>query len=361
MNLRFFWEDLISYFSFFIAYLKKKTHTFGLFFEEQKDIIVSFLVMKRGRYSRPFLNTSLLLLIFIVIVSAPIIASSYPTIAADTLSQFTPPSAVVSSLSQEDYAISTQVSDKPRDKVITYTVSSGETLSSIAEKFGVSTDSIKWANNLKSDDIIAGTPIKIPPVTGVVHKVKQGETVYSIAKKYQTDAQKIVNFPFNDFADLDTFALAVGQTLIVPDGVPPAEKPPSLPPSPVPQYFAGSGTGQFIWPTTGSITQYPVWYHVALDIANSEAPNVFAADTGVVVFVQKQRYGYGWHVIVDHGNGLQTLYAHLQRIDVEVGNKVIRGQTIIGKMGSTGRSTGTHLHFEIRKNNTPVNPLAYLK
>lgn len=360
MNLRIFWEDLRGWISFLGFYLKKKTHIFGVFFEEQKDIIVSFLMTKRGRYSRPFLNLSIALLIFTGIVSAPIIASTYPTVASEDLSQFTPPSALISSLSQEDYAMSTQVSDKPRDKVITYTVSEGDTITSIAEKFGVSQDSIKWVNNLKADTIVVGSPLKIPPVTGVVHKVKQGETVYSIAKKYQTDAQKIVNFPFNDFADLDTFALAVGQTLIVPDGVPPAEKPATLP-VPPPQYIAGSGTGQFIWPTSGGITQYPVWYHMAVDIANRDTPNVYAADSGVVVFSEKQRYGYGWHVIVDHGNGFQSLYAHLQRIDVGVGDRVAKGATVIGKMGSTGRSTGTHLHFEVRKNGTPVNPLAYLK
>jgi len=227
------------------------------------------------------------------------------------------------------------------------------------EKFGVSTDSIKWQNNLTSDTIVIGAPLKIPPVTGIVHKVKQGETVYSIAKKYQTDAQKIVNFPFNDFIDLDTFALAVGQNVMVPDGVPPEEKPVLIAP-PI-QYFAGEGTGQFSWPTSGAITQYPVWYHMAVDIANRDAPNIIAADTGTVVLVEKQKYGYGWHVIVDHNNGYQTLYAHMQRINVDLGQKVTKGATVIGRMGSTGRSTGTHLHFEIRFKGRALNPLAILK
>lgn len=360
MNLGLLWEDFVSWLTFLGYYFKKKAHIFGLRFEENKDVIVSFLIAKRGRYSKPFLNLSLLLLIVTGVVAAPIIAQTYPTAPSEDLSAFTPPSALIASLSQEDFAMSTQISDKPRDKVITYTVEPADTLSKIAEKFGVSTDSIKWANNLKSEKIIVGTPLKIPPVTGVIHKVKQGETVYSVAKKYQTDAQKIVNFPFNDFTDLDTFALAVGQTLIVPDGVPPAEKPAYTPTPPV-QYLAGTGTGQFIWPTSGGITQYPVWYHMGIDIANREAPLVSAADSGVVVFAEKQRYGYGWHVIVDHGSGLQTLYAHLSRIDVSVGDRVGKGSTVIGRMGSTGRSTGTHLHFEIRKNGTPVNPLPYLK
>ncbi len=359
MKSDLFWQDLFAYCRFLFAYFKKKTHILASEFEEKKDIVVSFLMAKRGRYSRPFLNTSLLILVFTGVVSAPIIASAYPSNTPETLNQFAPPSALISSLSQEDYAMATQISDKPRDKVITYKVEAGDTLSSIAEKFGVSTDTIKWANNLKNDKIVVGTPLKIPPVSGVVHKVKQGETVHSIAKKYQTDPQKIVNFPFNDFADLDTFALNVGQTLIVPDGVPPEEKP-VITPFIAPQYIAGSGTGRFIWPTTGGITQYPVWYHMALDIANKDAPEVLAADSGVVVLSEKQRYGYGWHVIIDHGNGFQTLYAHLQRIDVAVGNKVSKGE-VIGRMGSTGRSTGIHLHFEIRQNGTPKNPLNYLK
>lgn len=351
----------MSFVSFASFYLKKKAHVFALHFEEYKDVVVSFLILKRGKYSRPFINLSLFLLVIVGVMVAPIISSQYPTNAAEDLSAFEPPSALVSSLSQEDYSMSTEISNKPRNKVITYVVVAGDTLSSVAEKFGVSTDTIKWANNMTSDKIVVDAPLKIPPVTGVVHKVKQGETIYSISKRYDTDPQKIVNYPFNDYTDLDTFALAVGQTLIVPDGVPPEEKAPPPSPGAAMKYLAGSGTGQYIWPTTGGITQYPVWYHMAVDIANREAPAVYAADSGVVVVTEKLRYGYGWHVIVDHGNGFQTLYAHLQRIDVGVGDRVSKGASVIGRMGSTGRSTGTHLHFEVRKNGTPVNPLAYLK
>ncbi|MBI2029034.1 M23 family metallopeptidase [Candidatus Gottesmanbacteria bacterium] len=352
-------DDFLSWIAFLAKYFKSKARTFGFNFEQKKDVVVSFLMAKRGRYSRPFLNLSLSVIVFTGVVGAPIVASTYPSVASQDLSDYNPSSQVISALSQEDFATTTEISDKPRNKVITYIVVPGDTLSSVAEKFGVSTDSIQWANNMADDKIVVDAPVKIPPVTGVVHKVKQGETVYSIAKKYQTDAQKIVNFPFNDFEDLDTFALAVGQTLIVPDGTPPTETP--VAPRIAPQYIAGSGTGQFIWPTSGSVTQYPVWYHMAVDIANRDAPNVFAADSGVVVLSEKQRYGYGWHVLVDHGNGFQTLYAHLQRIDLSVGDKVTKGASIIGRMGSTGRSTGTHLHFEVRKGGIAVNPLGYLK
>ena len=183
------------------------------------------------------------------------------------------------------------------------------------------------------------------------------DTIYTVAKKFRTEAQKIVNFPFNDFTDPETFALAVGQTLIVPDGIQPDAAPIIIPFSP--SVFAG-GTGQFIWPTSGAITQYPSWYHMALDIANPAAPGVAAADDGVVILVQSLRWGYGNHVMIDHGNGLSTLCGHLQAIYVKQGDKVAKGQ-IIGKMGSSGRSTGTHLHFEVRKNGAVVNPQSFLK
>jgi murein DD-endopeptidase MepM/ murein hydrolase activator NlpD len=126
-----------------------------------------------------------------------------------------------------------------------------------------------------------------------------------------------------------------------------------------PPIVAG-GTGQLLWPTSGLITQYPVWYHMAFDIASPAAPGVMAADGGAVISVEYLRYGYGQHIIVDHGGGLTTLYAHLSEIYVKPGDRVARGQ-VIGRMGSTGRSTGTHLHFETRRNGTPVSPAGFFK
>lgn len=337
-------------------YLERKVRRSGIRFEKQKDVLVDILMARRGSYQRPFLLFSLVLLLVVGVASAPILANAYPGAIPANLSDFTPPSAVVSSLDLTEYGVATQVSEKPRDQVITYTVEQGDTLGKVAEKFGVSIDSIKWANDLKRDSLSIGQELKIPPVTGIVHKVREGETVYSIAKRYKTDAQKIVNFPFNDFADLDTFALNVGQTLVVPDGVPPAA--PAIV-APAPPVFAG-GSGQFLWPAGGIITQYPVWYHNALDIANNSLPGIAAAGDGTVTLVEYLRYGYGQHIVVDNGGGLSTLYAHLSEIYVKVGDSVARGQ-IIGKMGSTGRSTGPHLHFEVRKNGVTVNPLPFLK
>lgn len=337
-------------------YLTKKLARFGARFETQKDLLVDILLARRGTYQRPFLHLSLGMLFLVGIVAAPIVADSYPGAIPKSLADYTPSSAVATSLDMAAYGVQTTISEKSRDQIISHIVASGDTLSKIAQKYSVSVDSIKWINDTKGDSLSIGQSVKIPPVTGIVHKVGEGETVYSIAKKYKTDAQKIVNFPFNDFSDLDTFALNVGQQLVVPDGVMP-EAPAII--RPLPPIFAG-GTGQFLWPANGLITQYPVGYHMAVDISNPAMPGIAAADSGTVVLVEYLRYGYGQHVIVGHGDGLQTLYAHMSEIYVKAGDTVSRGQ-IIGRMGSTGRSTGTHLHFEVRKNGTVVNPLPFLK
>jgi len=336
-------------------FLTKKIQKYGILFEKNKDIVVDILIARRGTYQRPFLHMSLGLLFVVGAISAPIITNSETGLDQD----FASPSSVVFALDMSEYGVETQKSEKPRDQVEDYLVQKGDTLSTIAEKYGVSVDSIKWVNDIKRDSLTIGQTIKIPPVTGVVHKVREGETVYSIAKKYKTDAQKIVNYPFNDFSDLDTFALNVGQTLVVPEGVV-ADAPVAKPPlAKLPPVLMG-GTGQFQWPTAGIITQYPIWYHMAVDIANSSSPGIVAADSGTVTVVEFLKYGYGHHVLVDHGNGYATLYGHMSEIYVKPGEGVKRG-SLIGRMGSTGRSTGTHLHFEIRKGGILVNPLPFLQ
>ena len=198
----------------------------------------------------------------------------------------------------------------------------------------------------------------------MAHKVKRGETIYSIAKYYSTGPQGIIDFPFNSFTNDETFELAVGQILIVPDGVKPKQKP-WAPGAYIAQETPDAGvvsaTGQFIWPASGTLSQLFRWYHKGIDISNKSTPPILAADAGKVVIAGwPDGIGYGNRVLIDHGNGFATLYAHLAKIYVEAGQTVNRGDQI-GQMGSTGRSTGTHLHFEIRKNGAAVNPLGYLK
>ncbi len=351
-------QDLKLFLAFGKEYFQSRLFGFGRRFESLKDILVAFLIVKRGKYSSSFLNTSFLMLVAATIVGGPIIAENNPFISTFEQKAGSYQASVVSYNPYEG-SLGTVISVKPRDKIENYSVKSGDTLEAIAKRFDISIDTIKWANNMKNDTIKPDQIIKIPPVSGVVHTVKSGDNIYTIAKKYKVDAQNIVNFPFNDFADLDTFALSVGQVLYVPGGVIEEEKPI------VSQYFAQiqagvKGSSNFIWPTSGIITQYPVWYHMAVDIANNAAPAILASDTGTVTYTGCVNYGYGCSIVVDHGNGYQSLYAHLSSIGVSPGQVVNKGNQI-GIMGSTGRSTGIHLHFEIRSGGTLLNPLNFLK
>lgn len=356
-SLSEFTRDLKEWLVFLYWYFRKRTIRGAVLFEGYKDIVVELLLVKRGRYGKHFLNISFLFLIAGALIVGPVLAEYYPTVRKDRALEDSS-STVLASYSFDDLSTITRESDKPRFDILEYEVQKGDTLGSIAEKFGISIDTIKWANSLKTEKLILGQNLRIPPVTGIVHKVSPGDTVYSVSKKYKTEAQKIVNFPANDFADLDTFALNIGQIIFVPDGVMP-EAAPVYRPALVPQFIAGAG-GKFIWPAQGKITQYPVSYHMAVDIANNATPPIGAGDGGMVSFAGCIKYGYGCHVIIDHADGYQTLYGHLSSYSVSVGDKVGRGQ-VIGKMGSTGRSTGIHLHFEVRKNGVLLNPLSFLK
>lgn len=355
-----FFSEVKEWVGFLYYYTKKRFLFLAVYFEKIKDLLVGVLVAKRGRYSRHFLNLSFLFLVGGALAVGPVIADYYPTVRKDEHATQEGTDSGVNSISLDDFNTATSESKKNRFEIIDYEVVKGDTLGSIADKFGISIDTIRWANSLKTDTLVPGQTLSIPPVTGIVHKVQSGDTVYSVAKKYKSDAQKIVDFPANDFADLDTFALNVGQTLFIPDGVMPDAAPIFRPQQlPVPQFIAGSG-GKFMWPTVGVITQYPSSYHMAVDIANNALPPVAAGDDGVVSYAGCIPYGYGCHVIINHADGFQTLYGHLSQIYAKVGDQPKRGQ-VIGKMGSTGRSTGPHTHFEVRKNGVLLNPLSYLK
>ncbi|OGG22024.1 hypothetical protein A3D03_00475 [Candidatus Gottesmanbacteria bacterium RIFCSPHIGHO2_02_FULL_40_13] len=355
---RDFYQTVVDWIRFLYFYTRKRLVIFGGHFEKAKDFIVDLLLIKRGRYSKHFLNISFIFLVAGAVIGGPVIADNFPTIRAVGSTYEIADSSESASLTLEDLSTSTVISDKPRFDILDYEVVKGDTLALIAEKFGISVDTIKWANSLKTEKLMPAQILKIPPVTGIAHRSKPGDTIYSIAKKYKAEAQNIVNFPANDFADLDTFALNVGQIVFVPDGVMP-QAAPVFQKGPVPQFIAGVG-GKYIWPAQGLITQNPVSYHMAVDIANSSAPAVAAGDAGAISYANCQRYGYGCHVIIKHPDGYETLYAHLSAYNVSVGDTVGRGQ-VIGKMGSTGRSTGTHLHFEVRRNGVLLNPLSFLK
>lgn len=344
------------------TYLERHVRFSFFHFESTKSFLVSKLTLGRGKLARPFVHSGMASLVILGMALTPLIASSYPGFA-QTPWQETPPASAILSAATTSEETSTIISEKPRAEIVEYKVAPGDTVSGIAQKFGISIDTIRWANDLPSISAIKpGQTLKILPVTGVIHKVGKGETIYSIAKKYATDPQGVVDFPFNTFMNDEIFALAVGQTLIVPEGIMPKEKPwaPGVYIArKTPDAGVVSATGAFVWPTGGTISQAFRWYHQGIDIANRGGPAILAADSGRVSAADWAG-GYGNRVMIDHGNGFQTLYGHLARIYVAPGQTVNRGDQI-GLMGSTGRSTGIHLHFEIFRNGAKVDPLAYLK
>lgn len=355
-NVKLFFSELIKF-------IFQTLHIQFIRFEERKGSFVTALYRQRGKLSQRLVHSGMAGLAALGVVIAPVVAKEFPGRSVDPWN--IPVVTSVLSASTEDQSTSTVVSDKLRDKVIEYTVTEGDTIGTIAEKFGVSTDTLRWQNDLKTKDSIkVGQTLQVLPVTGVAHRVKKGDTVYSISKYYDTSAQAIVDFPYNSFANDETFELAIGQIIVVPDGIKPSDVL-WQPTARVRQITPDAGTvvasGTFVWPTSGTISQNFVWYHKGVDIANRAAPAVLAADAGkVVVAGWPDGFGYGNRVMIDHGNGTKTLYAHLQKIYVVVGQSVNRGDTI-GQMGSTGRSTGTHLHFEVITGGSQINPLSVLR
>jgi murein DD-endopeptidase MepM/ murein hydrolase activator NlpD len=361
-----FWvliKDLRLFLKIWYRFLFRRVYKGFSRFEKAKGFIAQGLYRQRGRFARPFVHAAMGGIVGMAVTLAPVLANSFPGVEKD-LALDQPPAVQIMSTATED-ATSTQVSDKVRDKVLDYEVQPGDTVSSIAVKFGISTDTIRWENSLASvNSIKPGQHLRILPVTGVLHKVTRGETIYTIAKKYDANPQAIVDFPFNNFADNETFALAVGQELIVPDG----KKPNEIPWSPTlyvaqrtPNAGVVAATGQFAWPMSGVITQRFSWYHGGVDVATAFGTPILAADSGkVLVAGWPDNSGYGNRVVIDHGNGYVTWYGHMSKILVVAGQTVKRGDQI-GLEGSTGRSTGPHLHFEIRRGNTHFDPLLFLK
>lgn len=343
-------------------YLAKKAKQIGGRFEKSKNLIVDKLLFKRGAYQRPFLHFGMVSLVVIGMVSAPVLLNKYPTSAASSDDTAQAPSAILNTST----AVNTQTreSEKPRRDIIDYKVKSGDTLSSISKAYNVDINSIKAINpKLSVNNLSIGDVLKIPPVSGVVVTVKAGDTVQSLAKKYGlASAQPIADWPYNNFVDDEKFTLASGQTLVIPGGVMPEEVVrPVYQSTPQTSLFA-KGSGAILWPTNGIISQYFSWYHNGVDIANGTGTAISAVDSGRVILSIRGGWNGGWgtYIKIDHGNGLVSLFSHLSENFVNVGDNVSRGQ-LIGKMGSTGRSTGPHLHFTVYSNGTAINPLTLLK
>lgn len=253
----------------------------------------------------------------------------------------------------------TAIPERPRLEIVTYVVQLGDTAESIAEGFGLQPTTLLWSNPEmeKAPDLLkVGQTLTVLPLDGVYHTVELSDTLESLAEKYKVTAADIANCSFN--AVPEDGQLVEGEKLIVPGGMKPytAQKVTTYE-GPVAEDVSGSGI--FYWPTSGVLTQGYWWAHRAIDIGGSIGTSVIASDDGYVSFAGWTDVGYGYLVVIDHANGYQTYYAHLSNFFVVEGETVYAGQ-VIGAMGSTGNSTGPHLHYEIRYGGYPTNPLIYL-
>lgn len=251
----------------------------------------------------------------------------------------------------------TDVSDSKyqNGEISIYVVKEGDTLSQIAQMFDVTSNTILWANDLKSKtDIHPGDSLVILPIVGVRHIIKSGDTIASIAKKYGGDAEEILSY--NQLASASD--LSVGDTLIIPNGNlhESAPKPSSSSGGSRSSGVASASSGGgFQNPLPGSVRTQGLHGYNGVDLAGLPAgTSVRAAAGGEVIVARSSGWngGYGNYVVIKHGNGTQTLYAHLNYVNVAAGASVGAGD-VIGGVGSTGRSTGTHLHFEVRGASNP--------
>lgn len=268
-------------------------------------------------------------------------------------------SAEVFGLTREAVPITT-IPDRPREGIVEHVVIAGDTLYGVAKKYGLSAETIMFANGLeKNPDLLRlGQKLIILPTDGILHTVAQKDTLASIAKAYKVTADVIVGYTANQI-DAKNPQIAVGQQLLVPGGTKALPQVATVYKGAAPKKAVQPATNRMVWPTSGTLTQAYKPLHKALDIARAKGTPIKAADNGYVVVAGWSNVGYGNYIVIDHRNGIQTLYGHLSRIDVSRGDAVTRGQ-VIGLMGSTGNSTGPHLHFEVIKNGVKINPRSYL-
>jgi murein DD-endopeptidase MepM/ murein hydrolase activator NlpD len=279
----------------------------------------------------------------------------------------------------------TTIPQRPRVEVEIYVVQAGDTVFGIAEKFGLSPETILWGNYATLQDnahnLSPGQELNILPVDGVYHKWSAGESFRKVTEFYGVDPEVVVEYPGNKL-DVFTFdisnpSLVAGDWLIIPNGRrefinwgPPiiTRSDPAVARTYGPGYcgqvYDGAvGAGVFVWPTTATyLSGYdynPAANHYGIDIAGDTGNPVFATDSGVVVYAGWSNFGYGSLVVLDHGNGWQSLYAHLSAIYVSCGQSIFQAASM-GAVGSTGNSSGSHLHFELMFNGAKVNPWDYV-
>jgi LysM repeat protein len=249
-------------------------------------------------------------------------------------------------------------SEHSSDQISLYVVRDGDSLSGIAKMFNVSVNTIIWTNDIKNNKVKPGTQLVILPISGVKHTVKSGDTLESIARIYKADINEVKSY--NDIKSNSD--LSIGDTIIIPDGEITTTH------SLTPNKAGSKGTskiiktysngpvydGYYIRPIIGGIKTQGIHGYNGVDLASSFGSDILASAEGDVIVAKSSGWngGYGSYIVIKHSNGTQTLYAHLSGVKVSVGDHVLQGQ-VIGNMGSTGKSTGTHLHFEVRGAKNP--------
>ena len=281
----------------------------------------------------------------------------------------------------------TIIPSRPRLEIVKYTVLEGDTVFGIAEKFGLAPETVLWGNYyILLDDphgLKPGQELNILPVNGTYHEWQQGEGLNGISEYYGVKPEDIINYPSNnlDVATVGDFSnpnIAPGTWLIVPGGrrefvswsapLGVTRENPAyarvLGPGACDPISGGAvGFGTFIWPSNdhylSGFDYTPSANHWGIDLAGNEGEGVYATDAGVVVYAGWNNYGYGNMILIDHGGGFQSLYAHLSGLNVGCGQSVGQGD-VIGAIGNTGNSSGSHLHFEIMTSSYKINPFDVL-
>ena len=269
----------------------------------------------------------------------------------------------------------TIIPTRSRQEAFDHTVESGDSVFGIASNFDLEPESVLWANyillNDNPDQLSPGMVLRIPPTDGVLYEWQEGDTLQGVANKFEAQLDDILGWSGNKF-DLTNPVVESESLVMLPGGHREFKQwiVPTIPRGRAgvssslygggtcPGGYEGAyGSGGFIWPADNhSLSGNDYWSgHLAIDIAAGTGARIYAADSGVVVFAGSALGGYGNMVVIDHGNGYQSLYAHLSSVGVSCGQSVLQGQ-YIASAGNTGYSTGPHLHFEIRYLGGFINP-----
>lgn len=234
-------------------------------------------------------------------------------------------------------------------QISVYIVRAGDTLSEIAEMFGVSTNTVVWANDLRGSIIKEGQELLILPISGVRHIVKSSDTLQSIAKSYKADLEDILSY--NSLSA--DYKIKSGDVVIVPNGIISAS---ANIKSSLTQTSSGLPTysGYYLRPIVGGRKSQGIHGYNAVDLAAPTGTPIMTSADGQVIIVRPSGYngGYGLYVVIEHPNNTQTVYGHMSKVNATVGQRVDQGE-VIGAVGNTGHSTGPHLHFEVRGAKNP--------